>query len=228
MVPQRLLALVLVLSVFLENRPLLGGQVAPPPVQEVERGIVLVVGGIGGMDFLGVSALSALPRVGVKHEIREFVWTHGWGQLLKDLQDNQHLRQKAEELADIVRRYKAENPQRPIYLVAKSGGTGLVLASAELLPANTLERIILLSAAVSPTYDLRRALKATRGEIVWHHRSRLWPQRRPAWVSTPHRARGSRPAVVSPAGAGSLELTHALAISSWATRGDQPAYVPVR
>jgi hypothetical protein len=36
----------------------------------------------------------------------------------------------------------------------------------ELLPPQTLERIILLSAAVSPSYDLKPALRATRQEIV--------------------------------------------------------------
>ena len=40
-----------------------------------------------------------------------------------------------------------------------------------MLPANTLERIVLLAAAVSPTYDLRRALQATRGEIVCFYSS---------------------------------------------------------
>lgn len=121
------------------------------------------------MDFLGSAAASALPKAGVKHEVREFVWTHGRGLFFKDLQDHQHLVKKAEELADFIRRLRAENPKRPIYIVAKSGGTGLALACAELLPANTFERIILLSAAVSPSYDLRRALQATRCEIVSFH-----------------------------------------------------------
>jgi hypothetical protein len=102
----------------------------------------------------------------VKHEIRDFVRTHGWGRMFKDLQDTRHLLGKAEALAAEVRRIKAEDPQRPVYLVGKSGGTGLVLAAANLLPPATLERIILLSAAVSPTYDLRPALRATKAQIV--------------------------------------------------------------
>lgn len=166
---RRLLGFILTLVLFLERPLTHWAQDTPPPAAEPQRGIVLVLGGIGGMDFLGPAASSALPRAGVKHEIREFIWTHGWGQLLKDLQDNEHLHKKAEELADSIRRLKADNPSRPIYVVAKSGGTGLALACAEMLPANTLERIILLSAAVSPTYDLRRALKATRTEIVSFH-----------------------------------------------------------
>ena len=88
----------------------------------------------------------------------------GWGQMFRDLQDTRHVLNKAEELAGEIRRIKAIDPDRPVYLVGKSGGTGLALATAELLPPQTLERVILLSAAVSPTYDLRRALEAKRGQ----------------------------------------------------------------
>jgi len=133
---------------------------------KAKRGVVFMVGGIGGFDIMGMSGQWAFPHVGIPHEIRDFIWTHGWGKMFKDLQDTHHLLVKAEELAGEVRRVKAEDPDRPVYLVGKSGGTGLVLAAAEMLPPRTLERIILLSAAVSPDYDLRRALQATKGEIV--------------------------------------------------------------
>jgi hypothetical protein len=118
------------------------------------------------MDVLGPSAKCAFPRAGLSLEVRDFVWTHGWGRWLQDLQDTRYLLQKAEVLAGEIRQAKSEDCSRPIYLVGKSGGTGLVLAAAEQLPPGTLERIILLSTAVAPTYDLRAALRATRGEIV--------------------------------------------------------------
>jgi pimeloyl-ACP methyl ester carboxylesterase len=129
-------------------------------------GVVFVVDGVGGFELLGSSAQKALPRGGVRHEIREFVWTHGWGQIFKDLQDTPHLLRKAEELAAEVRLVKAQQPERPVYLLAKSGGTALVLAAAEQLPPQTVERIIVLSAAVSRAYDLSGAFRATKGEIV--------------------------------------------------------------
>jgi pimeloyl-ACP methyl ester carboxylesterase len=47
-----------------------------------------------------------------------------------------------------------------------SAGAGVVLAAAEQLPAGSLERVILLSPAVSPSFDLRASLRATRHEIV--------------------------------------------------------------
>jgi hypothetical protein len=149
---------------------------APPdepkqkPVKTVHpaspSGLVYVVEGVGGLDCVGAAARHALPRAGIDHEIRDYTWTHGWGKLFRDLQDYRYLQAKALDLAEKVMEYKKEHPERPIYLIGKSGGAGLVLAAAEHLPPQTLERIILLSAAVSADYDLRPALQATRHEIV--------------------------------------------------------------
>ena len=142
--------------------PLVVRAVDPPS----DKGIVFVVGGVGGWDILGPASQWELPRVGIHHEVRDFVWTHGFGQPFKDLQDAPHLRRKADELAEEILKIKKKDPQRPIYLIGKSGGAGLVLLATERLPADTLDRIILLSAAVSPGYDLRPALRATWGEII--------------------------------------------------------------
>lgn len=135
----------------------------------VKPGVVFVVGGIGGIDFVGAAAHWALPRAGVPHEVREFVWTHGRMQIFKDLQDTRHCLHKAQELAIEVRKIKEADPDRPVFLIGKSGGTGLVLAAAEALPPDSIERIILLSAAVAPDYDLRRALRATKFEMVSYY-----------------------------------------------------------
>jgi hypothetical protein len=132
----------------------------------IRPGILYVVDGIGGFDVLNLSAQVSLPLAGVHHEIRDFGWTHGKGHLLKDLQDTRYLMAKAEELADRIRLARFREPDRPIYIIARSAGTGLAVLAAEQLPPATLERIILLSAALSPTYDLRGALRATRGQIV--------------------------------------------------------------
>jgi hypothetical protein len=139
------------------------------PTAATRAGVVFVVEGVGGFDVFGTSARWALPRAGVHHEIRDFVWTHGWGSVLKDLQDTRHMLRKAGDLAEEIRQVKATTPERPVYIVAKSGGTGVALAAAEQLPPQTLERIILLSSAVSPTYDLRPALRATRYQIISFH-----------------------------------------------------------
>lgn len=164
--------LILVLLLLLQTTPGLFAQAPALPAlaaEEETTGIVIVIGGVGGLDILGWSASVALSKTGLRHRVHDFVWTHGWGQILKDLQDHRHLEAKARELSQLVRRLQTEYPGRPIFFLAKSGGTGLALRAAELLPPATLERIVLLSPAVSPEYDLRAALRSTRREIVSYH-----------------------------------------------------------
>src|SRR5579859_3645538 len=139
-----------------------GTLIAKPPARPVKRvaedspsGVVFVVEGIGGFGGVNASAEHSLPKAGVPHEIRNFIWTHGRGKVFKDLQDYRYMQRRAEDLAEEVLEYKRAHPDRPVYLLGKSGGTGLVLSAAEHLPAGTLERIILLSAAVASDYDLR-------------------------------------------------------------------------
>jgi hypothetical protein len=139
---------------------------APPDRRAAQRGVVFLVGGIGGFDSMENMASVVFPAAGIRHELREFSWTHGKGSFLKDLQDTRHVMQKAEELVGQIEQQHSRQPERPIYLVAKSGGTGLALLAAAQLSAGTLERLILISAAVTPDYDLRPALRATRREVV--------------------------------------------------------------
>src|SRR5262249_29072315 len=148
-------AIPLFLILFLPSGPIRTARLTyvakPPP--PAGRGVVFVVEGVGGFNIFSTAVRWALPAAGITHEVREFTWSQGFGHVLKDLQDTRHLRRKAAELAAEIRRLKAEQPDRPAFIVAKSGGTGLALAAAEQLPPETLERIILLSAAVSPAYD---------------------------------------------------------------------------
>ncbi len=132
-------------------------------------GVVFLVGGVGGIDLMGPAARWAFRCVGVPHDMVPFVWTTGAGRLLRDLQDTRNLTARADELAALICRLKSEDPTRPVYVVGHSGGTGLALAAVERLPGATVERVVLLSAAVSPGYDLRPALRATRGEVVSYH-----------------------------------------------------------
>jgi pimeloyl-ACP methyl ester carboxylesterase len=142
---------------------------AEEPTAAVRPGVVFVLGGVGGCDPVQTWAPVALPLAGVPHEIRVFEWTHGKFRVLRDVQDTRWLLGKAGELADRVRAVKAEDPDRPVYLVGHSAGAAVVLYAAAELPPGTLERVVVLSPAVSPTFDLRPALRATRKELVAFH-----------------------------------------------------------
>src|SRR5438552_14070988 len=49
---------------------------APVPTN---RGLVILAGGVGGLDFFVSAAEWALPHAGVPHEIQEIDWSHGFG-----------------------------------------------------------------------------------------------------------------------------------------------------
>jgi pimeloyl-ACP methyl ester carboxylesterase len=129
-------------------------------------GVVFLVSGIGGLSPLAPAAKVALPLAGVEHELREFQWQHGKGRYLRDLQDSEYIMEKATELASEARRVHESEPNRRVYLVGHSAGTAVVIHAVEMLPPGSVERVILLSSALSPNYDLTSALRATHGEIV--------------------------------------------------------------
>jgi pimeloyl-ACP methyl ester carboxylesterase len=168
--------LLLLAAALLLDRPLTFWAQQQAAAGDIEPGLVIVVEGIGGLDLVGKSADVVFKHAALPHEVHHFNWTHGTGHYFRDLQDTQHVLKKADELAAFIKDYRARHPQRPIYIVAKSAGTGLVLFALAELPANSVERVILLSAAVSPTFDLRPALRATRREIVSFHsrNDRVW------------------------------------------------------
>lgn len=137
-----------------------------PAAEPRTAGTVFVVGGVGGLDPLQANAPWALPWAAVPHRIEVFSWTHGKLRPLRDLQDVRHLLKEADRLAEQVRQEQIRHPDRPIYLIGHSAGAAIILTAAEKLPPASIERMILLAAAVSPTYDLRPALRATRRELV--------------------------------------------------------------
>ncbi len=151
--------------------PLLAGCTSVPARIEshasprAARGIVLVAGGAGGTQSAPRAIAAAVDRLKLPVHVRSFDWTHGNGRWLADLRDVEYSRCQGRRLAELVRCYRAANPDVPIYLVGYSAGGAVVLAAADHLQPGSLERIVLLAPAVSSSYDLRRALLATRSGV---------------------------------------------------------------
>jgi hypothetical protein len=130
------------------------------------RGLVIVADGVGGLDLCGIALRYALASEKLPHAVELVPWGHGRGRWLADLTDVANRDNHARLVAQNVRRYKAERPLDPIYLVAKSGGSGIVVKALELLDAQQVERVVMLAPALSPAYDLSSALRAVRREMV--------------------------------------------------------------
>src|SRR5262249_20780314 len=106
--------------------------------------------------------------------VRTFAWGHWRGLGLADAADAAHASRQGAILACEVRRRVAERPSRPVSLVGYSAGCAVVLAAAEHLPPDTLDRIVLLAPAVSPCHDLRAALLSARRGVDAFTSERDW------------------------------------------------------
>jgi hypothetical protein len=133
---------------------------------QAPRGLVIVADGVGGLDLCGIALRYALRAEKQPHAVEFVPWGHGRGRWLADLTNVANRDNHAQLVAQNVRRSKIERPLDPIYLVAKSGGSGVVVKALELLDAQQVERVVMLAPALSPSYDLSNALRAVRREMV--------------------------------------------------------------
>ncbi len=194
-----------------------------PPVPA--RGIVIVVDGAGGYPTASRSITAAVEQARLPLCVRTFEWSFGRLRPLADVRDSEHSRCRGDELAGEVNRYRASYPGVGVSLIGFSAGSVVVLAAAERLPANALERIVLLAPAVSTEYNLRRALLSARGgmdvftsqprslvarpgnrrrgDSGRHTRPGRRTGRVPAAGAVPERNRAGGPAAATSVGAGS-------------------------
>ncbi len=76
-----------------------------------------------------------------------------------DLQSHAKNMRRAKNLAEELTRWKRDNREARITLIGVSGGAAVALWACEMLPPDVrVNKIVLLSAAVSPGYDLSKAL----------------------------------------------------------------------
>src|SRR4051794_22941354 len=130
------------------------------------RGLVLIADGVGGLDLCGTGLRYVMGALKIPYLVKVVTWGHGFGRWHADLTNEANRDLRAREIADAVTSYRAEHPAAAVFLVGKSGGTGLVVKALEPLPADAVEAAVLISPALSPTYDLRPALRAVRREMV--------------------------------------------------------------
>jgi pimeloyl-ACP methyl ester carboxylesterase len=130
------------------------------------RGLVLMADGVGGLDLCGTGLRYVMGALKIPYHVKVVSWGHGFGHWHADLTNEANRDLRAREIADAVVAYRGGHPKAPVFLVGKSGGTGLVVKALGHLPDDAVEAAVLISPALSPTYDLTRALRAVRREMV--------------------------------------------------------------
>jgi pimeloyl-ACP methyl ester carboxylesterase len=141
---------------------------APPDLSEggAGCGLVLVADGVGGFDLCGTALRYAVSARKLPLAVRVIPWGHGFGAWHKDLTRTANRDAWGAKVAAEVLDFRERNPQAPVHLVGKSGGTGVIVKAMERLPETAVDSAILIAPALSPRYDLTRALEAVRKEMV--------------------------------------------------------------
>jgi pimeloyl-ACP methyl ester carboxylesterase len=137
---------------------------APAPAQGDSRIVVFVVNGAGGGsacsdNFRDVTAQDRCPLV-----IQEVRWCP-YQNVCLDHRDQGAQFAAAARLADGVVQLRRQCPTVRIVFVGYSTGSRVVLAAAEMLPPNSVDRVVVIASSVSNCYDLRPALRASMGGI---------------------------------------------------------------
>jgi pimeloyl-ACP methyl ester carboxylesterase len=133
----------------------------------LEKGMVLSLDGVGGYNWLNRMLRWGLRDGGVKSAIVIYHWSVGpLGLWVSDLMLRRRNRAAAAILAEYIAEYRRRMPGRPVTLIGHSAGGGIAAWVLEALPDGCqVDRAFLLSPALSPRYNLARALRAVRDRL---------------------------------------------------------------
>lgn len=139
--------------------------------QRRDNGLVVILPGIEGPSYWNHSIARGLADGGVHNAIQIYDWgTKIPGGMLINLADYERNRAMAASLRDHVLDYRRAHPAGGVHLIGHSGGAGIAVMAAEMLPSdNPATTLILLAPALSPEYDLNPALRNVTGGIFSYY-----------------------------------------------------------
>jgi len=163
--------------------------------ERAAQGYTLVLPGVEGTSRHNISIARGLVDAGHPAAIEVRDWTTGRAPLfLYHLMALQRNKKRAEEIAEQIVAYQQQYPGRPVTLIGHSGGAAMALLALEALPeGRQVTQVVLLAAAISPTYDLTTALaRSERGILSFY-----------SWGDVPHLVLGTL-------AAGTLDRRHSV------------------
>ena len=134
----------------------------------LEKGMVVSLDGVGGHIWLPRLLRWGLRDGGVDAAIVIYDWSVGWlGFCVADIAMHKRNRTAAAILAQCIAEYRRRMPGRPVTLIGQSAGGGMAAFTLEALPDSCqVDRALLLSPALSPRYNLARALRGVRDRLT--------------------------------------------------------------
>jgi hypothetical protein len=134
------------------------------PSADTSKAWLLHLPGISGETGLDRGMLAGLRQGGYDGKIEVYDWTGrhpGLGALLA----NKHNHEEAQKIADRITKQFHDQPDGQILIVSHSAGTGLCVWALEDLANDVkVDTVFLLSPALSPNYDLSKALSHVKGK----------------------------------------------------------------
>jgi len=129
------------------------------------QAFLLHLNGIGGERLCDQTLIDGLKQGGLHAEFDLYDWTAGKNGIAALLGQDQH-KEQSRKIADRLTAYARAHPQTPIYLTSHSGGCALAAWALELLPDNgQVEAVVMFAPALSPDYDLSRALRHVKRKL---------------------------------------------------------------
>jgi pimeloyl-ACP methyl ester carboxylesterase len=149
------------------SRPDLGRTIPPSAPDPV--GVVFVANGSGDFRTVSTNLVRVVAETSAPLQVETVPWSHGFCRYVTDHVHHANHVAQGSRLAAEVTAYRQAYPGRKVYLIGHSAGCAVVLAAAERLPADSVDRLILLAPSVCVSYDLRPALRTVRcGIDVFH------------------------------------------------------------
>lgn len=128
-----------------------------------EGGLILVLPGIEGESRWNHSIVRGLRLAGLPCTCEIHDWTWGRWLSLYSLRCRSRHCAQADLIAEKIADFRSRHPAAPVWLIGHSGGGAMSVLSLERLAEDVrAEGAILLGPALSPGYDLSRALERTR------------------------------------------------------------------
>jgi len=124
------------------------------------------VPGIGGFMGIDHALVAGLIDGGVQtSHIIVYDWTENDPGIDALHARNRNL-QEAQQIADLITTHAHSDPHSKIFVTAHSGGCGVAVWALELLPADvSVDTVLLMAPALSPGYDLTKALSHVRTHV---------------------------------------------------------------
>jgi pimeloyl-ACP methyl ester carboxylesterase len=138
--------------------------IVPAPVRPVAEPVLIHLPGVSGESSVDHALIQGLRAGAVVAHIQIYDWTCD-DPGIPALHAYFRNQQQAQKIADLLTEKFRADPARKIYLTSHSGGGALAVWALEKLPPDVeVETLLLLAPALSPTYDLSKALAHVRGK----------------------------------------------------------------